>query len=131
MSNIEPIYEYDSKGNLIHYRDSDGWEAWYEYDSNGNYIHFRSSVGLEAWREYDTNGKLIHFKNSFGDEYWYDLEVNEYKTQEDAIRANNRINLNNLINQMSFEDLVVLENLIKDRFIQQYSEVSERIREEQ
>ncbi|MBQ1833682.1 MAG: hypothetical protein II114_07930, partial [Treponema sp.] len=34
---------YDSKGYLIHYKDSDGYEWWYEYDSNGHEIHHKES----------------------------------------------------------------------------------------
>ncbi|MBR6079467.1 MAG: hypothetical protein IKP60_04825, partial [Treponema sp.] len=32
------LYEYDSMGNIIHYKDSNGYEKWYEYDSRGNQI---------------------------------------------------------------------------------------------
>ena len=31
-----------------------------EYDTNGNVIHSRDSNGFEVWREYDINGKLIN-----------------------------------------------------------------------
>ena len=50
---------YDSNGNKIHYKDSNGYEAWYEYDSNGNVTHYKTSNGDEAWYEYDSNGNKI------------------------------------------------------------------------
>ena len=42
---MEEIKEYDEKGNLIHYRNPDGFEAWSEYDANNNLIHYRDSGG--------------------------------------------------------------------------------------
>ena len=30
--------EYDEKGNLVHYKNSDGREWWKEYDEKGNLI---------------------------------------------------------------------------------------------
>ncbi len=65
-------YEYDSKGNKIHSKDSDGDEWWYEYDSKGNVIHYKDSSGSEIWREYDSKGKEIHRKTSEGSEWWYE-----------------------------------------------------------
>ena len=44
---MEEIKEYDEKGNLIHHRDSTGFESWSEYDENNNEIHFRDSDGRE------------------------------------------------------------------------------------
>jgi len=35
--------EYDTNGNLIHSRNSSGFEVWYEYDDRGNLIHTRTS----------------------------------------------------------------------------------------
>ena len=88
------LYEYDSNGNEIHYKNSNGYEWWSEYDINGKLIHFKNSTGCEEWYEYDSNGSkthfkysdgyewwaefnssgnLIHSKNSTGYEYWYDL----------------------------------------------------------
>ena len=52
---MKEIEEYDKNDNLIHYRDSYGFEAWKEYDENNNLIHFRNSTGYEWW--YDENGK--------------------------------------------------------------------------
>jgi len=37
------IKEYDNNGNVIHYRDSSGFEEWHEYDDNGNVINTRTN----------------------------------------------------------------------------------------
>ncbi len=70
------ITEYDDKGNLIYYKDSDGTECWYKYDKKGNYVYFKDSIGNEAWREYDENNRKIHYKNSDGGEYWCKFDEN-------------------------------------------------------
>jgi len=58
------VTEYDDRGNLIHSKDSDGYEAWREYDANDNMIYYRNSKGFEWWREYDANNNMIHYRNS-------------------------------------------------------------------
>jgi YD repeat-containing protein len=65
------IKKYDEKGNLIHSRDSDGFEWWSEYDEKGNVIHSRNSDGYELWREYDAKGNVIHSRTSDGVEEKY------------------------------------------------------------
>jgi len=70
-SGFEIWYEYDEKGNEIHYKDSDGLEEWYEYDEKGNKTHYKDSNGYEYWCEYDEKGNKIHYKNSGGLEEWY------------------------------------------------------------
>ena len=69
---VDSITEYDSKGNEIHFKDSDGFEYWHEYDSKGNQIHSKDSGGREDWYEYDSKGNKIHSKYSIGNEYWYE-----------------------------------------------------------
>jgi|688.fasta_scaffold1928994_1 YD repeat-containing protein len=64
------IDEYDSNGNLIHSKDSDGFETWHEYDANGNLIHYKSSGGVESW--YDSFGKKIDKLQSTGVKYHND-----------------------------------------------------------
>ena len=66
------IKEYDKNNNLIHFRDTTGYESWYEYDKNNNVIHCRYSTGYESWYEYDTNNNVIHGRDSYGYEDWYD-----------------------------------------------------------
>ena len=74
--------QYDSNGNEIHRKNSDGYEEWCEYDSNGNLIHYKNSKGEEWWYEYDSNGNEIHKKNSYGEE-WCE---NEYNSEGKLIR---------------------------------------------
>ena len=75
---------YDTNGNCIHSKYSNGNEIWYEYDTNGNCIHSKYSNGYEIWCEYDTNGKCIHSKDSNGNERWYDTNGNciHYKDRD-------------------------------------------------
>ena len=70
--------DWDENDNVIHFKNSDGYEEWEEYDENGNVIHFKNSDGYEKWKEYDENGNMIHFKNSDGYEKWkeYDADGN-------------------------------------------------------
>ena len=51
-------YEYDDKGNEIHYKDSKGYEEWNEYDDKGDMIRYKNSNGYEWWNEYDDNNSL-------------------------------------------------------------------------
>ena len=75
------LYEYDSKGNLIHTKGSNGSETFWEYDNNGNEIHSKyfdgHSYPYERFSYYDSNGKLNHFKDSNCCEYWYDSNGNK------------------------------------------------------
>ena len=54
----------------------------YEYDSNGKVIHYKNSSGFEIWYDYDSNGKEIHYKNSNGDEFWCDSKGNRITKKE-------------------------------------------------
>ena len=67
---VYSVIEYDSNGNLIHSKYSNGEEYWYEYDRNGNEIHYKTSNGKEEWYEYDSNGNQIHYKDNKGNEKW-------------------------------------------------------------
>ena len=93
----------DNKGNVIHYKDSNGYERWYEYDSNNNLIHCKNSIGYEDWYECDSNNNIIHYKNSKGVEDWYDSDGNRIDDPDKVI-------------ELSLEDIakkfnVSLENL--------------------
>jgi len=46
--------KYDDKGNLI-YSSGKGWKVW--YDTNGNIIHEKWSDGDEHWC--DDNGNIV------------------------------------------------------------------------
>lgn len=48
------MMEYDDRGNLIHRKNSDGYEQWYEYDDKGNIIHFKD-----------------RHEDGYGNEWWY------------------------------------------------------------
>ena len=48
---VEPLREYDERGNCIHYKNSDGFEWWSEFDERGNEVHHKNSDGFESWRE--------------------------------------------------------------------------------
>ena len=70
------IREYDEKGNLIHHRNSDGYEWWSEYTPNNNEIHHRNSDGVESWTEYDEMRNMIHYRTSNGVECWWEYDAN-------------------------------------------------------
>jgi YD repeat-containing protein len=74
--------EYDSNGNCIHSKNSNGYEWWREYDSNGNMIHSKNSDGYESWIEYDSDGNVIHYKDSNGIEFWYDSDGKEISKEK-------------------------------------------------
>lgn len=52
--------EYDSAGNPIHYKNSEGNEEWRDFDSKGNCIHWRANNGQEGWMTYNKAGELIY-----------------------------------------------------------------------
>jgi YD repeat-containing protein len=114
---FEYWYEYDTNGNEIHYRNSGGYETWCEYDTNGNRIHYRSSNGLEQWYEYDTNGKCIHYKDGKGYEEWYDSDGNHHRNKDDWIRRNATIAIIDDIQEMSIEELNRLKEWINKEFM--------------
>ena len=64
----------DSKGNVIHYKDSTEFESWSEFDEKGNVIYYKTSYGLESWRVYNERNNEIHYKNSDGFEYWQEYD---------------------------------------------------------
>ena len=68
--------EFDENGNLIHSKNSNGFEKWNTFDEKNNLIHFKNSNGFEYWNTFDENGNLIHSKDSMGDEYWNTFDEN-------------------------------------------------------
>ena len=46
------IRKFNKQGNMIHYKNSDGYERWWEYDDNGKLIHYKNSNGYEEWWGY-------------------------------------------------------------------------------
>lgn len=67
-----PQEEYDQNGNLIYFKDSDGFECWFEFNSNNKLIHSKDSDGYEFWNEYDSSGNKIHVWDSDGYEEFYE-----------------------------------------------------------
>ena len=57
---VVSMAEYDSKGNEIYFKNSNGFERWSEYDSKGNKIHYKNSNGVEEWYEYDSKGNKVN-----------------------------------------------------------------------
>ena len=51
------------KENVIHYKNSDGFEYWIDYDEYGNRNHYKDSKGFEYWIDYDERGNKIYYKN--------------------------------------------------------------------
>ena len=80
----ETWYTYDKKGNNIYAKNSDGTELWYEYNSKGKIIHSKNSDGKKAWYEYDHNGNEIHTEDSDGNETW-----SEYNGKEQLVHYKN------------------------------------------
>ena len=56
---VYSVIEYDSNGNWIHYKASNGEEYWYEYDSKGNRIHSKDSNGKVEWYSYHFSLPLL------------------------------------------------------------------------
>ena len=59
------IKEFDERGNLIHYKNSNGLESWTEYDENNNEIHYKNSYGIEYWCKWENNNKIEITKKEF------------------------------------------------------------------
>ena len=78
MEDNKVIREYDEKGNVAYYKNSDGYEKWYEYDEKGNETHTRHSDGYEVWKEYDEKGNETHTRYSDGYEVWVSLPFSSY-----------------------------------------------------
>ena len=80
--NEYPIKEYDDKGNLIRFKNSNNFKYWYEYDDRDNLVHYKDSKGYEVWNEYDEKGniinKLIHYSNGV-----WELNGEEYEVKKD------------------------------------------------
>ncbi|MBR4789378.1 MAG: hypothetical protein IK024_00625 [Treponema sp.] len=73
---MEYFNEYDDKGNLIHYKDSNGLEEWMEYDDKGNLIHHKFNSGTEVWTQYNDDGNAIYAIDSEGNEYIWEYDEN-------------------------------------------------------
>jgi len=68
-------FEYDEKGNIIHFKNSDGYEIW--FDEKGNMIHCKDSDGFEMW--FNEKGSITRCKDSNGPETRFDEKGNIIK----------------------------------------------------
>jgi hypothetical protein len=62
-----PFEIKDSEGNLIYYKDSDGYWAKRKWDSKGNLIYCEDSNGYWSKSEWDSKGVRIYFEDSDGE----------------------------------------------------------------
>jgi YD repeat-containing protein len=69
IRNKVPLIERDKRGNITHYKNSDGYEWWCEYDEHENTTYYKHSNGIEFWQEYDEHSNLTHYKDSDGNEF--------------------------------------------------------------
>ena len=62
------IRKFDKNNNLIHWKNSTGYEFWQEFDKKNNLIHYKDSNNLEYWYKYDENNEQIEItKQGFED----------------------------------------------------------------
>jgi len=62
-------WDYDARGNNIHYTNMNGVECWVKYDLNNKVQHYLGASGYEEWYVYDANGNQISYQNSDGREH--------------------------------------------------------------
>jgi YD repeat-containing protein len=69
---------YDSNGNKLTFKNYDGLWAEWTYDSNGNELTYKDSNGFWTENTYDSNGNRLTYKNSngFWEEWTYDSNGN-------------------------------------------------------
>ena len=73
-------YTYDSNGNQLTYKNSNGYWGESTYDSNGNLLTYKDSNKYWCERTYDSNGNLLTYKNSDGVMKGFDIP--EYTMEE-------------------------------------------------
>lgn len=59
-------YIYDENGNVLTYKDSNGYSYEYAYDKNGKALTYKNSNGYSEEYTYDENGKVLTYKDSKG-----------------------------------------------------------------
>lgn len=74
-------YDYDEKGNVIHYQ-SGTYEEWFEYNSSGKLTSAKDSEGIEVLFDYDEKGNLIHERPSDGLEIFREYDENDHQIKE-------------------------------------------------
>lgn len=102
---FEKWYEYDEKGNLIHYKDTANHEHWLKYNENNNLIHKMENNGFQEWYEYDENNQIKNYYNSDD----YPFPVQNIKEDED--------NENDVIQEKSsFKNILAIAEVIRKIF---------------
>ena len=100
------INKYDKNNNLVHFKNSKGYEEWKEYDENNNKIHYKNSGGDEEWFKYDEYNNLVYCKSSYGNEMWfkYDEKKKQILITQQEFKQIERIKLYlNIKNSNRFE----------------------------
>lgn len=59
-------HEYDQRGNVIYFEDSEGYWDKQEYNQNGKYLYRENSDGEWVKYEYDKDGDEIYYEDSTG-----------------------------------------------------------------
>lgn len=68
-----PFVVEDSNGNITYIEDEDGWTKR-EFDSNGNLIHVKRSDGYWRKQEWDADDNLVYTENNI-DGIVYDIRI--------------------------------------------------------
>ena len=66
-------YTYDEFGNVLTYKDSDGFYYKKTYDSNGNTLTYKDSKGYSYEKTYDIKGRELTYKDSEGVSRGFDI----------------------------------------------------------
>ena len=77
--NYEAWQDFDDKGNLIHFKNTNGKEDIYEYDERSNKIHYihysYGDIEQEEWWQYDSFNNMTYYKiqyrNGSTNEQWW------------------------------------------------------------
>ena len=105
--------KYDENENVMHVKDSIGFEYWYEYDENGNMIHGKNSDGSEIWYVNYEDGNEKQFKNNpKGYEIISDILNLKEKVLDGLLQKGTRISLNLTNGYLFMHEICVLENFL-------------------
>jgi len=73
-------YTYDSHGNILTYKNSDGYSYEYTRDSHGRELTCKNSYGYSHEITRDSEGKILTYKDSNGVTRGFDIP--EYTMEE-------------------------------------------------
>ena len=84
---MEPIVEYDDRGNLIYYKNLTDYEYWQGYDENNNLIYFKDSIcgesSLEYYYKWEDDKKIRITQQEF-EQIKKDKEYKEFISREEV-----------------------------------------------